>query len=282
MVTEIARNDSSHRAEEQCAEAAGYDARGQGEATVRASTEEGPLLLTPELALVDPELAKRARAQLREYDLADAERVGVQGLGGAVASPVPSVAQEQLPTEVPEPPLPRSSRLRGGNAAQLSRRPHRLSRAAGAVVLVGVALLVVVLVLRRDGTTPATSREVVARTHSTAADRGDVASRPARATRSGAHKNRTHSAPGSPRVFVWAPVRGAASYDFQLFRKRSKIFEARPKDARLALPTHWVYRRRHLALTSGRYRWIVRPVFGSQDRPHVGRPVVVARLVIAV
>lgn len=69
------------------------------------------------------------------------------------------------------------------------------------------------------------------------------------------------SATRGPHVFIWAPVPGAVFYEFELFRKQTKIFEARPTDTRVALPTHWVYRRKRFFLMPG-----ARPL-GSFGRP---------------
>jgi hypothetical protein len=78
--------------------------------------------------------------------------------------------------------------------------------------------------------------------------------------------------PAAPRtrVFVWPAVSRATFYKVEFFRRGRKIFEASPTTARIELPIRWVYRGRRLRLTPGTYRWDVRPVFGPRSRPRYG------------
>ena len=77
-----------------------------------------------------------------------------------------------------------------------------------------------------------------------------------------------------PAFFVWLPVRGASHYRVEFFRGRKKIFEARPSKARLELPERWTYRGRRFRVTPGRYRWSVRPGFGSPSAARYARAIV--------
>lgn len=83
----------------------------------------------------------------------------------------------------------------------------------------------------------------------------------------------------SPRAFVWAPVSGARSYLVQFYRAGKEIFRARPAEARVVLPAHWSYKGHVYELEPGRYRWSVRPRLGKA-RKHYGKPVVLSQLVV--
>ena len=78
------------------------------------------------------------------------------------------------------------------------------------------------------------------------------------------------SAPLPTRVFVWPAVSRATFYKVEFFRRGRKIFEASPTTPRLELPLRWVYRGRAVRLTPGTYRWDVRPAFGPRSRPRYG------------
>ena len=72
------------------------------------------------------------------------------------------------------------------------------------------------------------------------------------------------------RVFVWPAVSRATFYKVEFFRDNRKIFVASPSMPRIELPLRWVFRGRHLRLTWGTYRWEVRAAFGPRSRPRYG------------
>jgi hypothetical protein len=82
----------------------------------------------------------------------------------------------------------------------------------------------------------------------------------------------------SGRDFAWVPAPGAASYLVQFYRGRREIFRAQPRRPRLVLPGQWSFKGHEYRLVPGRYRWSVRPrLRGSQG---YGSPIVRAKLVI--
>jgi hypothetical protein len=91
------------------------------------------------------------------------------------------------------------------------------------------------------------------------------------------HARATHA---SGRLFAWPATVGATFYVVQFFRDGRKIYEARPRLARLMLPDRWDYRGQRHRLVPGRYRWRVRAVSGTRSRPRPQKVVVDASLKI--
>jgi hypothetical protein len=82
----------------------------------------------------------------------------------------------------------------------------------------------------------------------------------------------------SGRDFAWVPAPRAASYLVQFYRGRREIFRAQPRRPRLVLPGQWSFKGHEYRLVPGRYRWSVRPrLRGSQA---YGSPIVRAKLLI--
>ena len=84
-------------------------------------------------------------------------------------------------------------------------------------------------------------------------------------------------APVKNSLFVWLPRRRASHYRVEFRRAGRKIFQATTARPRLLLPDRWVYNGRGFRLTPGRYRWTVRPAFGSRANPRYGTPIVDSR-----
>jgi hypothetical protein len=82
-----------------------------------------------------------------------------------------------------------------------------------------------------------------------------------------------------PRILAWAPARGAAAYEVALYRGSRQIFLKRTRQTRLALPAEWTHRGRRRRLERGVYRWYVWPV-PAGARKAAARPVVQASLTI--
>lgn len=200
------------------------------------------LLVSPELALVDPELARLARALLPDADEFSFERGAAETL--------------------PEPP-PAPSRER---AAARRRRLVLLAAAATAAVIAAAVLTL----KSRDGTSQ------VAKTPTTSA----AATAPSRERASTAERRSGVPARPSAQTFSWATVPGAKSYEFELFKGPARIFEARSSQARLTLPVTWTYGSSRVTLVPGQYRWLVRPVLGSKGGARLGPTIVDARLVV--
>ena len=76
------------------------------------------------------------------------------------------------------------------------------------------------------------------------------------------------------RVLIWPAVSDATSYKVELFRNGREVFETLSSRARFELPTRWVYRRRTYHLEKGTYIWKVLPAFGPRSRLRYGNPIV--------
>jgi hypothetical protein len=247
--------------------------------------------LSPELALIDPELAERARARLPDANPA-----------GPTTRPerVLRARARRLPEVAPD-----STR-----APSFARR-HRRILAVLLVALAGGATLGAFLPAnstrqgssaRLEPAAPATTaRPAATRTTATAAPPPTTTSRatgtaaaptnttPARRTRPSAPITRPRAsqprraapaATASRRTFVWAPARGARGYEVEFFRGNSRVFVARTQRARLSLPSRWRYRGRAVRLTPGAYRWQVWALRRQGSRVVRGKAIVQARLVI--
>lgn len=178
--------------------------------------------LSPELALVDPVLAERARAGLE-----------------------PPGARARTPVADPRP--------------LLVLEPASLGRGSSPRLLVGVAAAVALSLLLFDvrvevgehraganPTTPATTTEATTPASPAGIPEPPRPSAPA-------------SSP-SERRFAWAPAPGASGYHVELVRDGSRVFAADTTDPELVLPRAWEYRGGRHVLERGDYRWYVWPV----------------------
>jgi hypothetical protein len=248
--------------------------------------------LSPELALVDAELARRAREELPD--------------------PVPEAARLSIVTAPPTvgEPLPRDIRPGFTVEARPPRRKRRLVGWMVAVTLLGAATGIAVsntTTLRRfvsdhapasigaiGDPTPTPESPATAASPPTPNEQpessGSSAPPPAVAPTTGTVASASPGAAPTPtpaaprrttpggRTFAWVPVPGAASYLVQFYRGRKEIFSARPSKPRLALPGRWSYKGSEYSLAPGRYRWSVRPHF--RGKKPLGPPIVRAKLVI--
>lgn len=256
---------------------------------------DGPV--SPELALVDPELARRARARLQEFE-DPASRV----LHGDADEP--SVAAE--------PPRDRGAPRR--------RRRVRLSAFVAMAVIAAAGLIVGGRIANenpvsaqgsparrsvavdpqgtkedtrtarerkpataRSGVTARKDRERRGRSTTTKAKRSarhpQKRTKPVRKAPAASRKPSAAGLPAAP-VFSWVSVRGASSYDFELFRGAARVFTARPRRPRIVLTKTWIYEGRRFRRTPGRYRWLVRPIFRTNAGTRFGPAIVSAKLVL--
>jgi hypothetical protein len=257
-----------------------------------------PEPVSPELVLVDPELAAQARERLQDTgeDLRYVERAepdgrdrraagsaavkrDESGAGSTHAVPTAQFADRAVPVDKAE------------DATSFSRARRRRRRAAlflsTLLAAAGIGVFVVSQDLIDIGGSTRDRTLVPARTTPTndskQTQRSGRAKRrpraPARTTPSSGNgptapkkRRRPTPPPEFPtRVFVWPPVARATFYKVEFFRRGRKVFQAFPRKPRLELPVRWVFRGRHRRLTSGAYRWDVRPAFGSRARPRFGK-----------
>lgn len=195
-----------------------------------APDDHGPI--SPELALVDPELAARAREAL------------------------PARPVTFLPPPRPAPGI----HLVAAEPPDSAPRERRFSQSvlvllAAGVLLASVGSATALLLDRRgEGTAPLVEgREPTAPT--------TVRSEPVRQT-----PPPTVPVPAPPLpdpvtapVFTWAPVAGAQSYRFVLFRGGIRIYEVVTRTSRHALPRRWTFGGKPHRLSTGTYRWVVIP-----------------------
>lgn len=237
--------------------------------------------LSPELVLVDPQLAVLARSRLADHSVDERSRPMEQSdVLAPTASPVsaglptswlPAVWREQ---SVDEPP-------------QRSRRavvPLRGFVGALAVVLVvGLSFGLMLLVPRflDDAGSPAGPEphlsaapdepvSPAAAPSGTDPEQVESPGLPERRTPAGPEPEQSPATP----LFVWVPAARASHYRVEFFRRGAKVFEAFPTFPRIALPTRWIYRGRRFELMPGRYSWRVRPGYGSRRQKRYGRTIV--------
>jgi hypothetical protein len=235
--------------------------------------------ISPELVLVDPELARRARAGLPDRcDLnGRALRAPVQQptralrlrflvvagglflvLLGVLIRPIVSggdPAPETAPAVFVE--LPRVAEPTPQHPSRGPRRASQiLEKGEWAVRTSGRAAA-------KPTTRPRRSAKPAAR------EEPIPAGLPPAARTTPTPQNRVET-----RLFVWLPRRGAGYYNVRFFKGARTIYEAWPTDPRVTVPMRGTFRGKRFAFTNGPYRWMVRPAFGSRSRPRYGAPIV--------
>jgi hypothetical protein len=223
-------------------------------------------LISPELALVDPDLAARMQAALPDgEDTVELLLRAARDRGRAAIEEV-SVTRSR----------PRISRKRLVQAG--------LAGAGLAAIAVALAFEVRVEFRERDaaadsaiGRPPEAPAETLAPRPTAPAVRKPSTQRSAKqaaASRARATPKRTKAAgksvvPGplpQTRRFAWAPVPRAASYHVEFFRGSTRVFSASTRRAEIAIPRRWRFRGRAQSLEPGEYRWYVWPVFPGSGR----------------
>lgn len=210
--------------------------------------------VSPELVLVDPDLARRVRSQ-------------------------PSAPEPESRVEPP---------ASTGPPARKRRRKRRLVVWIALVTILGLtagfALTQVsskrrhpVVDAERSGRSPANQS-------SSALDARPTTHEGRTPTRSTEQKGTpiTPPAASAPRVFGWVAAPGVSFYLVRFFRNGQEIFRAQPTAPRLSLPPRWLFNGHRYTLTPGRYSWSVLPGFGRRAHPRYGQPIVQATLRIQV
>jgi hypothetical protein len=260
-----------------------------GDETVAADGPNGRFAhepLSPELALVDPELARYARERLPHP---------------AAQQPRALPDQADGPTDVTD-------------YARAGARLRTFVLVPAVVILAAVALVVFKPARLSDDATPVhqPAQASIPAAHTATAARGtkpkpkpkrasarpkkqrhrDAAPAKRARTHTTAVRSRRKPAPKAPaeprkahrtptpsrafgtRAFVWAPVEHATAYKVAFFRGGKQVFEALVSGARLELPLRWTYHGRRYRLKSGTYSWTVWPAFGRRGHVRYGQPIV--------
>jgi hypothetical protein len=273
---------------------------GAGTANGTAARPSEPI--TPELVLVDPELADRARDDLAAYEPWTQPSVE-RRRAPAPSQPPPVPAAAAVGDAAPRSPLGTQPRARRGRRRRIAVSSLLLAGAATSAWFLGGATSGWFL----GGRLQPDERTARAQSHEHAGVAGRAAptqsAAPARAaetagTTSAESLHATHGAsaasaitppprqsaahsdqPVRPTTFAWVPVEKARAYRVEIFRGDRRIFVARTAKPRLTVPARWRYQGRRHTLAPGRYRWLVRPAFGGAAR-NLGKPVVRASLVV--
>jgi hypothetical protein len=243
-------------------------------------TESPPTrVLSPELALVDADLAAWARLRLQEE----------------------AVAAEVAAAAAVEAPLPAGAEPGDRDGVEPDRRPRSLVPLAIATAAAAAIIAAVAVALRpssddsakRAVATPTTVTPTVpaATTPTTAppttpaetttpakpAPTTTTATTAATATQPKPAATPTTAAPPKPTAavpFAWPGVTGASAYVFTLSRGPKVIYRAKTTAEQLALKRSWTYGGQRYRLTRGAYRWHVIALVKSE--PHGTRTVISA------
>jgi hypothetical protein len=220
-------------------------------------------VVSPELALVDPELAAFARASLSEPRAAG-------GRSGALARPQVGDANARALTALSNAAL---------EVEEERRSPTHTGRSWH--VLIGVAAATILSLLLFDvrvqvGKTPA-SAEAPQKPLAVAAtpSRAPVPSEPTRRVKKGSVGDTEKP---RARRFAWAPAPGASAYHVEFFRGSAQVFSANTTRPELTVPAHWKDARRTRSLVAGEYRWYVWPVVSDT---RASTAIVRAKLVVS-
>lgn len=201
--------------------------------------------ISPELALVDPELAARARRMLPDVYALDSFGAAP---AAAVVLPVPDPGRRVVGS------FP-SRRAHDEERTSPPERPSVLRYIAAAAVL---ALLLAAL----GGETYLWTASVRA---------GGTQSRP---------EPPPPPAPSSPsptaRIFTWPPAPGATAYRFSLYRDGTGVLVARTQEPRFELTERWRYGGLWYVLVRGPYLWVVTPLRPTAAGLRAGPPIVQA------
>lgn len=267
-------------------------------------------LVSPELVLIDPQLAAHARAalvdpgdtleRLKSFAQAHDGLEVPQQNGLSAGMNEPSVAAIRRLTVVSE---GATSEELGGGRPRVRLRLVLLAATVPALALVALLAASWANDTAPPATVSATAPIDVAPTEPTApisgagsegqskAPSGTARDRAGRDTSRDGSGSRAKARPESstrptesgarsnaPRLLAWAPVAGAEQYHVELFDGAARVFSANTRRPRISIPTSWRFEGRMRRLSPGTYLWYVWPVVSGRQSTQA---IVRARLDVA-
>lgn len=255
--------------------------------------------VSPELALVDPELARRERAGL--YDPAGF-RPGWRTAppGPVVDRSITAFVRDAALERTADPSIvgsssallpasePMQPRVVAPARALAATVPRRAVRRGGRILLGAAAALAIGAGLAFSLQTGSPEKAVIVN----APEKAVIVNAPAAVppveapmappSRQTAPVRHVAAVPKKPardvKTLAWAPVKGALGYEVQLFRGSERVLVKRTPEARLNLPRSWKYEGRVVVRRRGTYLWYVWPLMPGNRR--AAAAIVQARIVI--
>lgn len=258
------------------------DAIAHEAAAVRPAATTEPI--SPELALIDPQIASLAPVQ-----------PPISATDQSLLQTVPAIREAHTPP-VPQPRASSSDEQQTKPSSSASSppeddayavpAPRRGDRRFGwlalglAAIAAGVLFLPTSRLLRIAHLHGA-GRRVDATTAAKRLAQSPSAVRQTARDRTASGTAQTRLTPFRAHAFGWVRVPEASYYRVRFFRGGREVFEALPTRARIVLPGHWRFRGRKFGLAPGRYRWVVRAGFGVPSSKRYGKKVVAADWIAA-
>lgn len=200
--------------------------------------------VSPELVLVDPELAVRERERL------SVRLAALQPVEAEIRSP--GVAEGRSP---------------GTPAVETPSRSETRRRSRSLPLLVGTAAAIVVSLLLLDVRVEVGKSPASAESQTPSPDGAALPSTPpvSPAPRSPSSPLKPHPSPKlQDRRFAWAPVKQATGYRVEIHRGPTRIFARETTRPEIEIPRTWKRSGVRQTLRPGEYRWYVWPIVAGR------------------